>query len=98
MHVLLKDKKARGESWLVSQAKLTDVQVYGLSGYFIRSENLAEQEAFGGEPTDSDESRHRELYGSTVILGYARLDEAQIREGVARLYRVWCGEGQSDNP
>lgn len=92
VHVLLKDRKNRDESWLVQRAKEAGVQAYGLSGYFIRSENLKGQEMYGGHPADGHEHRHRELYGSTVILGYARLDETQIREGVARLYRVWCEE------
>ncbi len=92
MHVLLKDRSHREEAWLVKRAKEAGAQVYGLSGYFIRSGNLSEQESCGRDSADSHERCHGELYGSTVILGYARLDEAQIREGVARLYRVWCEE------
>lgn len=71
LHVLLRDKKNRGEKWLVDTAKGAGICVYGLSEYVI-----------GQEPACSR---------STIVLGYARLTEQQICQGIARLYSVWCG-------
>lgn len=37
--------------------------------------------------------QHHNNRSSTVILGYAKLSEEEIREGVRRLKRAWCGAG-----
>jgi GntR family transcriptional regulator/MocR family aminotransferase len=84
LHVLLTDRCNREENWLIERAREAGVGVYGLSGYFITQQ----------EETDngSVESAQRSplFRGTTVLLGYARLDEGQIKEGVNRLYDVWC--------
>ena len=72
LHVLLNDKKDRGEKWLVDMARMAGVCVYGLSAYYI-----------GDSPS---------INRSTIVLGYARLTEEQIRQGIARLYAAWCGK------
>lgn len=33
---------------------------------------------------------------STIVLGYARLTEDQIRQGIARLYSVWCNKTEEE--
>jgi len=95
VHVLLKDRSHRGEGWLVHQAATAGVAVYGLSGYFINFQDELQQRPM--EQAADIGEYHREAYGSTVILGYARLDETQIREGIARLYHVWCGEDERND-
>ena len=74
LHILLRDKQGQKERWLVDKAREVGVGVYGLSGYFI-----------GKAPADD-----QKFPAATVVLGYARLSEEQIREGVKRLYGAWC--------
>lgn len=88
LHVLLRDKRHYSEEWLVERAKNVGVGVYRLSSCFITFHQASEKESG---------CHDLEEYRSTVVLGYARLEEKQIRDGIERLYRAWCEEEKTGN-
>ncbi len=74
LHVLLADKRGRDEESLVRAAADADVKVYGMGAF--RMKESASPAAETKEP-------------ATLILGYGGLSEAEIREGIERLKKVW---------
>lgn len=74
LHMLLTDKKGRGEKELAQAAKEEDVKVYRMED-FRMGENTAEHK------TADDKA--------VLILGYGALTPDEIREGIARLKKAW---------
>lgn len=73
LHVLLADKRGRDEESLVRAAAEADVKVYGMDAFRMEE----------GSRTEEKKAP------ATLILGYGSLAEAEIREGVERLKKVW---------
>lgn len=101
VHVLLTFHNGMGEEEAIRRAAEAGVGVYGLSRYFVGNEEEDGQHctAAPGEPIrektgrgynctvrQKDGDRHD---SSTVILGYANVEEQEIRAAVALLRNAW---------
>ncbi|MCD8122181.1 MAG: PLP-dependent aminotransferase family protein [Clostridiales bacterium] len=96
IHILLTGRCGQAEADLVRQALAVGVRVYGLSGYFIDpvcegketvlspAVPLPDAEEMGVMPDEAG------IRPATIVLGYASLSEAQIREGAGLLVQCWC--------
>lgn len=74
LHILLHDRRGRGEEQLLQSAAACGVKVYGLSGKL---------------PGEKTEGKREEKKDGTVLLGYAALSKEQIADGVERLKKAW---------
>ncbi len=75
LHVLVELHIQKPEEELIAEAKAAGIRVYGLGEYSIRPEE---------EPPGQSERKENPV----LLLGYAKLTEAEIREGVERLTGV----------
>ena len=78
-HIVLWPKNLVNEEEIVAKAAERGVGVYGISGYYMRSEFRSLPQKTG---------RGRESLRKGIILGYSRLREAGIREGIRRLSEI----------
>jgi len=85
LHMLLTCRGEKTEEELVAAAAGVGVRVYGLSGFFIAGgPETSGGEASGGVFEESAEQT------KTVILGYAKLQEEEIRRGAELLLEAFA--------
>lgn len=73
VHILIQVSEKYSEEMLIKKAKEQGVKVYGLSDYFIQT----------------NENQRKEKEHATLILGYASLSEKEIKEAISRLKKAW---------
>ncbi|MCD8082337.1 MAG: PLP-dependent aminotransferase family protein [Clostridiales bacterium] len=93
IHILLTERCGRTEEELIRQAAAAGVRVYGLSSYDIRAtgEEKALATSLPGACGEEPTAERKPVRPATMVLGYASLDEGQIREGAELLTSCWCG-------
>lgn len=92
LHVLVKVKTLMSEKEICRRAKERGVQITGISQYYLPGREEAE-----GDFLEKDGSGEREEQQNVILLlGYGRLSEAQMRDGVSLLHELLSEEQMRD--